>query len=149
MDSARGSISQCDRSPSLPREYRAGEQSIHLRPDELLQMFGRAGRRGMDDRGFVLTNPGKPRLNEAVPLRVRRRNQVDWAVFLHLMSKSQEMGSQPVAQTRRLSTRLFSDQRVPLGLVDFLEKYKHAKPEEIQARRGSSSLRKPISSAGR
>ena len=38
----------------LDREYRVAENHRHLRPDELLQMFGRAGRRGLDARGTVL-----------------------------------------------------------------------------------------------
>ena len=31
------------------REYRVDDRILQLRPDELLQMFGRAGRRGFDD----------------------------------------------------------------------------------------------------
>ena len=38
-------------------EYRVAEAHRHLRPDELLQMFGRAGRRGLDRRGYALTPP--------------------------------------------------------------------------------------------
>ena len=124
-------INFCMRSVAITsREYRAGEQTVNLRPDELLQMFGRAGRRGMDDRGYVLTSPGKPRLNEASPLHLRRQNQVDWAVFLHVMAKAQEAKIRPYKETQRLTARLFSDQRIPLGLVDFLKKYKHAQPDD-------------------
>ena len=32
----------------------------HVLPEELLQMFGRAGRRGLDENGFVLVAPGAP-----------------------------------------------------------------------------------------
>ena len=41
----------------IDREYRVDDEFGLLRPDELLQMFGRAGRRGMDDRGFVIVAP--------------------------------------------------------------------------------------------
>ena len=36
------------------REYRVDDQLLQVRPDELLQMFGRAGRRGKDNRGYVV-----------------------------------------------------------------------------------------------
>ena len=34
--------------------YMAGNFERHVQPDELLQMFGRAGRRGLDEIGYVL-----------------------------------------------------------------------------------------------
>ena len=34
--------------------YMAGNFERHVQPDELLQMFGRAGRRGLDETGYVL-----------------------------------------------------------------------------------------------
>ena len=43
------------------REYRSGERVHEVRPDELLQMFGRAGRRGMDKVGYIAVAHGKPR----------------------------------------------------------------------------------------
>ncbi|HEX8899001.1 MAG TPA: DEAD/DEAH box helicase, partial [Chthoniobacterales bacterium] len=42
--------------------YKAGNFERHVEPDELLQMFGRAGRRGLDDVGYVLMLPDIPRL---------------------------------------------------------------------------------------
>ena len=69
----------------MDNEYRAGDEHRKLRPDEMLQMFGRAGRRGLDEKGFILTAPGKPRLNEAKPLKLKRHNQVDWPSLIALM----------------------------------------------------------------
>ena len=37
--------------------YLSGNFERQVQPDELLQMFGRAGRRGLDDTGFVLFTP--------------------------------------------------------------------------------------------
>ncbi|HEX7194486.1 MAG TPA: DEAD/DEAH box helicase, partial [Chthoniobacterales bacterium] len=37
--------------------YVAGNVQKHVRPDELLQMFGRAGRRGLDEAGYALVTP--------------------------------------------------------------------------------------------
>ena len=45
--------------------YMAGNFERHVQPDELLQMFGRAGRRGLDEIGYVLMLPDIPRLGDA------------------------------------------------------------------------------------
>ena len=42
--------------------YMAGNFQRQVQPDELLQMFGRAGRRGLDETGYVLFCPDVPRL---------------------------------------------------------------------------------------
>src|SRR5690242_12898013 len=42
--------------------YLAGNFERQVRPDGLLQLFGRAGRRGLDDTGFILFTPDQPRL---------------------------------------------------------------------------------------
>jgi replicative superfamily II helicase len=39
--------------------YLAGNFERHVQPDELLQMFGRAGRRGLDEIGYVLMLPDR------------------------------------------------------------------------------------------
>jgi hypothetical protein len=98
------------------REYRHGDRHHLVRPDELLQMFGRAGRRGLDKRGYILVAPGKPRLNEARPLQLKRSNQVDWPSLLRLMARAEQEGTSPLQAARDLAARLFSRQRVPLGL---------------------------------
>lgn len=101
------------------REYRSGERVREVRPDELLQMFGRAGRRGMDKVGYIAVLPGKPRLQEARPLRLRRTTQVDWPSLLGVMQNAIENNRDPAQEARALTTRLFSQQRVVLGLADF------------------------------
>jgi len=71
-------INFCMRSVIVTeREYRHAGRNTLVRPDELLQMFGRAGRRGMDEKGYVLVAPGKPRLAEAKPLTLKRQGGQD------------------------------------------------------------------------
>lgn len=103
------------------REYRAGEAYRLIRPDELKQMFGRAGRRGLDKAGYVLVAQGKPRLNEARSLHLRRTNRVDWPSLIGFMQQASEQGEAPLKAARRLTVRLFSEQRVPLGLEKLKE----------------------------
>ncbi|NDV61332.1 DEAD/DEAH box helicase [Puniceicoccales bacterium CK1056] len=101
------------------REYRSGDRVHEVRPDELLQMFGRAGRRGMDKVGYIAVAPGKPRLQEARPLRLKRSNQIDWPSITGLMQTAIEKNQNPMEAAHQLTRRLFSVQRIPLGLADF------------------------------
>src|SRR5207302_9420395 len=65
--------------------YKAGNFERHVEPDELLQMFGRAGRRGLDEVGYVLMLPDIPRLGDARPRKVKRATQVDWPSLISVM----------------------------------------------------------------
>lgn len=113
-------INFCMRSVLVTeREYRHGGRSQLVRPDELLQMFGRAGRRGLDDKGYVLVAPGKPRLSEARPLQLRRQAGPDWPSFLAVMHQAAREGDSPVKEAEGLSVRLFSDHPIRLGLKRF------------------------------
>lgn len=87
-----------------------------LLPEELLQMFGRAGRRGLDDCGYVLVAPGKPRLDDARPKVLRRANQIDWPTSIAVMAAAAARQEPPLAAALDLSRRLFSPQDVPLGV---------------------------------
>src|SRR2546423_593954 len=65
--------------------YKAGNFERHVEADELLQMFGRAGRRGLDDVGYVLMLPDIPRLGDARPRKLKRATQVDWPSLISVM----------------------------------------------------------------
>ena len=95
--------------------YKAGNFERHVQPDELLQMFGRAGRRGLDETGYVLMLPDIPRLGDARPRQLKRATQVDWPSLISVMSGAAGRGEQPFAAAVELSRSLFSTQRVPIG----------------------------------
>lgn len=79
-----------------------------LRADELLQMFGRAGRRGLDEQGFVIATKDTPGLLEAAPMRLRRVQPIDWPTLLRIMENSQD--GPPLARAVEFCGRLFSKQ---------------------------------------
>lgn len=95
--------------------YRDGPFTRELRPDELLQMFGRAGRRGLDETGHVIVAPDSPRLHSAAPRQLQRINQIDWPTLLRLMERAAVEGANGVERAIEACDRLFSRQRVPLG----------------------------------
>ncbi len=104
------------------REYRVENERFLLRPDELLQMFGRAGRRGLDKRGYVILVPRQPRMREARPLRLKRSTTIDWPAMLTVMRYASTRGDSPVEAARQMANRLFSEERVRLGLRESLAK---------------------------
>jgi superfamily II DNA/RNA helicase len=95
--------------------YMAGSFERHVQPDELLQMFGRAGRRGLDETGYVLLLPDLPRLSDARARQLKRATQVDWPSLISVMLGAKERGEQSFAAAVELSRSLFSTQRVPIG----------------------------------
>ncbi|PXA03027.1 DEAD/DEAH box helicase [Coraliomargarita sinensis] len=110
-------------------EYRVAEAHRYLRPDELLQMFGRAGRRGLDKRGFALQTTGTPRLSEARPTPLRREDKVDWPSLLTVLQIASESKQSPLDATRDLTRRLFTKRPIVLGLENFLKRRTSLSPE--------------------
>jgi superfamily II DNA/RNA helicase len=95
--------------------YLAGNFERHVQPDELLQMFGRAGRRGLDEIGYVLMLPDIPRLGDARARQLKRATQVDWPSLISVMRGAADRGEQPFAAAVELSRSLYSTQQVPIG----------------------------------
>jgi len=103
------------------RRYFAGNFERQVEADELLQMFGRAGRRGLDEVGHALYTNDLPRLSDAKARHLRRATQVDWPSLISVMHAAKQRGEQPFAAAVELTHSLFSVQRVPLGVEHSLE----------------------------
>jgi hypothetical protein len=103
------------------RRYFAGNFERQVEADELLQMFGRAGRRGLDEVGHALYMNDLPRLSDAKARQLRRATQVDWPSLISVMHAAKQRGDQPFAAAVELTHSLFSVQRVPLGVEHSLE----------------------------
>ncbi|MEY2562137.1 MAG: ATP-dependent helicase [Verrucomicrobiota bacterium] len=99
--------------------YLAGNFERHVQPDELLQMFGRAGRRGLDEIGYVLMLPDLPRLGDARARQLKRATQVDWPSLISVMRAVSDITDPgyriPFAAAVELSRSLYSTQQVPIG----------------------------------
>ncbi len=96
--------------------YMAGNFERQVQPDEILQMFGRAGRRGLDEVGYALITGNPPRLHDGRPRQLRRPAQVDWPTLLAVMHAAAQGGADPFAAALDLNTRLFTAQPIPLGI---------------------------------
>ncbi len=92
--------------------YRHDHLEHEILPHELLQMIGRAGRRGLDDAGYVLVSSSTPRMRRAEPLRLKRAPALPWAFFLRQLRAGRDAGE--LAMTE--ASRFFTTERIPLGL---------------------------------
>src|SRR6185436_831005 len=109
------------RSVALAAEsYRRDQAEQLLRPDEILQMFGRAGRRGLDETGFVIVTANELRLLDAHAAHLSRSGAVDWGALLGLMANAAEQGRDPFTAAVQAQERLFTTKPIFLGVEESL-----------------------------
>lgn len=92
--------------------YRHDQLDHEIAPHELLQMIGRAGRRGLDEVGYVLVSSGTPRMRRAEPLRLKRSAALPWAFFLRQLRGGRDATELAGAE----AGRFFSETRISLGV---------------------------------
>jgi superfamily II DNA/RNA helicase len=109
------------RSAALAAEsYRRDESEQMLRSDEIMQMFGRAGRRGLDETGFVLVTANEIRLFDAHPIQLSRSAAVDWSTLLGIMTAAADTGKKPFEEAVKAQERLFTTKPIFLGVEESL-----------------------------
>ena len=109
------------RSVALAAEsYRRDETEQLLKPDEIMQMFGRAGRRGLDETGFVIISANELRLLDAHPSHLSRSAAVDWSALLGLMGAAADRQQDPFSEAVRAQERLFATKPILLGVEESL-----------------------------
>ncbi len=101
--------------------YRRDGREFPLRADEVLQMFGRAGRRGLDETGYALVSANDLRLRDGFPCHLSRSGMVDWGALLGIMSAAAEAGREPFAEAARVQQRLFTTKPIPLGVEEAIK----------------------------
>lgn len=110
------------RSVALAGEsYRRDYQEQPLRPDEILQMFGRAGRRGLDETGYVLVSTNGIRLLDAHAAHLSRSTAVDWSALLGLMAVAADEGIDPFKEAVVVQERLFTTKPIALGIEESIK----------------------------
>ncbi|MDQ8185429.1 DEAD/DEAH box helicase [Pelagicoccus sp. SDUM812002] len=96
-------------------QFTMGNIQQLIRPDELLQMFGRAGRRGFDTIGYALVAPDRPRLREGKQRPVRRPKLLDWPSLIGILDVAAERQMDAFPEVVKACERLYSETPAKVG----------------------------------
>ncbi|MDQ8204382.1 DEAD/DEAH box helicase [Pelagicoccus sp. SDUM812003] len=126
-------------------QFTLGHAQQLISPDELLQMYGRAGRRGLDTVGYALTAPDRPRLRDGKPRPVRRPKLLDWPSLIGILDAACRKGESPLEAAVDACGRLFNESALsvgvehciqvpdmPCGLMVDAERARYAQPESVE-----------------
>ncbi len=139
----------------VSREYETVGGSKVLRADELLQMYGRAGRRGKDKVGYAVSLPSKPRLSDAKKGVLKRVDAIDGAASIRIMARAVDAGKDHIQALRDFYKSLFTTDEIEIGWLDISrfrenareqsQSFSSAKKIEILNSRGAWERRKGLS----
>ena len=131
--------------------YRSDHLEVPIRADEIHQMFGRAGRRGIDEIGYGLVSRNEIRIRDGHPCFLSRNGMVDWASLLGLMHGAAEQGREPYTEAVRVQERLFSTHPILLGM-EFAMKHPEVPcglgTDSERARKARKRVREMLNSQG-
>jgi len=96
-------------------EYSNGELEQQILPSELLQMYGRAGRRGFDSVGYALVAPDRPTLRQCRQMPIRGPALLDWPSLIGVMDLA-SAGEVPFEKALKVCGRLAQAKRERLGV---------------------------------
>ncbi|MCH8475478.1 MAG: DEAD/DEAH box helicase [Opitutales bacterium] len=94
------------------QSYFQGGFEKRLGSTEILQMAGRAGRRGLDERGYFLASRKSPRLHMGAQSKLRRAAPLPWAFLLRKLA---EPMTETVDLQKIFRERLFAEIPPTLG----------------------------------
>ncbi len=115
--------------------FTAGGFPREVSPSDLLQMFGRAGRRGLDEQGYVLVSERTPRLGQARAGHLRRCAPLPWRPFLQELAN----GGRIEEVSAAFQKKLFTIESIPLG-IESTQKFAEPLPCGLKTDAGRARL---------